>query len=226
MPKPPLPQSRDERARAYLNVLFEINARLNYIPTLEKSDLPLGLAREVCQLQFRHICELITIGCLVIQGDYRRPFHDEYNPQNVFKGLSRLYKGFFPLSAEFQIENGVLVAVEGRQKHNAMTRSDIEQLWSNSGKYLHRLKIHNFFRPEHWAVDNFWPETNVTIERIKFLLNPHVIAMNDPKILVVAGLDGDHGKKPNLMFVNSRPDGKVDLTHFHGRGETPYWRGV
>jgi len=226
MPKPSLPESRDERARAYLNVLFEIDSRLNYVLALESANLPFGLAREICQLQFRHVCELVAIGCLVIQGDYKslRIFHDEYNPQTVFKGMSRLFQGFFPQSAEMvknEKEEIIEIVVGSRTK--AITRSELEQLWNKSGNYLHRLKIHNFFKSEHWSSADIWPEVRNTVARIRSLLNPHVISMHSPKLLVVAGLDGDRGK-PNLMFVAYRLDGAVDISHFHGRGETPFWR--
>ena len=70
MAKPSLPISKEEKAGAYLNVLSEINARLRFIKTIRLSTLPYRIVRELCHLQLRHICELVAIGCLVVQGDY------------------------------------------------------------------------------------------------------------------------------------------------------------
>jgi hypothetical protein len=110
MAKPSLPTSKDERARAYLQVLFEVNARSEFLKSLKSSNLPYGISREVCHLQLRHICELVAIGCLVVQGDYTSSadLSGEYNPQKVFRGLEKLYAGFFPQAASITTVNGNL----------------------------------------------------------------------------------------------------------------------
>jgi len=99
----------------------------------------------------------------------------------------------------------------------------MEALWHKTGAFLHRLRISNFFQPSQWAEDDIWPEIDSYVAKIEALLNPHIIAMHSPKILVAAGLYGDNGK-PNLTFVRYGDDLQAHLSHFHGRGETPYWR--
>jgi len=223
MLKSSLPTSRDDRARAYLNVLFEINARLGLIKSLKLLNLPDGLAREVCYLQLRHICELMAIGCLVIQGDYKssRSLTGEYNPQRMFRSLGRLYPRFFPQSVTITREADI-IDIRGRLNPEAITREELEHLWSTTGNYLHRLKINNFFRPENWAARDIWTEIESYVAKFEALLNPHAIEMHNPNILVFASLDGDGGK-PGLTFVEYGAE-KADLIHYHGRGETLYWR--
>jgi hypothetical protein len=224
MAKPSLPTSKDERARAYLQVLFEVNARLEFLKSLKSSNLPYGISREVCHLQLRHICELVAIGCLVVQGDYTSSaeLSGEYNPQKVFRGLEKLYAGFFPQAASITTVNGNL-DIHANANPAAMTRKEMETLWGKTGNYLHRLKIKNFFREEEAAESNFWPELDTYVMKLEALLNPHIIPMHNPKVLVIAGLDGDNGK-PNLSFVEYRINNEAHLHHFHGRGEPPYWR--
>jgi hypothetical protein len=112
MTKPSLPTSKEDRARAYLQVLFEISARLQFIKSMESANLPYGISREVCHLQLPHICELVAIGCLIVQGDYTSSpdLSGEYNPQKVFRGLEK-YDGFFPQSASITLNNYRLTPV-------------------------------------------------------------------------------------------------------------------
>src|SRR5271170_1860695 len=135
-----LPASQDERSRAYLNVLFEINARMKFIPSVKLANLPNGIARELCHLQLRHICELVAIGCLVIQADYSAA-RGEYDPKKVFRALNR-YPRFFPSPAILERdEGGYLTNIEFAPNPLAMTRSELESLWVKTGTYLHRLTI-------------------------------------------------------------------------------------
>lgn len=101
-----------------------------------------------------------------------------------------------------------------------MTRKEMETLWGKTGNYMHRLKIKNFFTAD--ATPDIWPEIDGYVAKLEALLNPHAIAMHNPKTLVVAELDGDNGR-PKLSFVEYTNNG-VQLHQFNGRGETPYWR--
>jgi hypothetical protein len=222
MAKPSLPTSKEDRAKAYLQVLFEINSRLSLIKLMKSSDWPYGIAREVCHLQLRHICELVAIGCLVVQGDYTSSpeLTGEYSPTKVFRSMEKLYEGFFPQAASITTENEN-VKIDCSAKPSAMTRKEMETLWGKTGNYMHRLKIKNFFKVEEHS--NIWPEIDGYVAKFLALLNPHAVPMHTPKVLVVAGLDGDNGQ-PNLSFLEYQADGGMHVHHFKGEGETPYWR--
>jgi hypothetical protein len=226
MAKAALPTSKDDRARAYLYVLFEIKERLRLIKTMRLSTLPYGIVRELCQLQLRHVCELVAIGCLVIQGDYTSSagLTDEYNPAKIFRSLDGKYEGCFPQAAIIsQVNNAWNITVN--TKPDAMTRTELEKLWSMTGNYAHRLKIKNFFRVEDENDAKFWPSIENYIAKIETLLNPHVVPMHNPKILVVAGLDGDCGN-PNLSFFEYLPGNQLAVRQFNQRGESPFWRAL
>jgi hypothetical protein len=173
MINPSLPTSKEDRARTYLQVLFEINARLQFIKSMESATVPYGISREVCHLQLRHICELVAIGCLVVQGDYTSSpdFSGEYNPQKVFRSLEK-YDGFFPQFASITIKDGNLDIQIYKNSAAAMTRKEMETLWGKTGNYLHRLKIKNFFKVEEAANSNYWPEIAAYILKCDGLLNP------------------------------------------------------
>jgi hypothetical protein len=228
MAKAALPTSQDDRARAYLHVLFEIKERLVLIKTMRLSTLPYGIVRELCQLQLRHICELVAIGCLVIQGDYTSSaaLTDDYHPDKIFRILGNKYEGFFPQATTITIVSSV-TTVAANTKPDAMTRAEMEKLWHRTGNYLHRLQIGKFFKADDHKDANFWPDINTYVSKIELLLNPHIVPMynQETKVLVVAGLDGDMGN-PNLLFLYYQPDGNFIVRHFNQKGETPFWRAL
>lgn len=225
MAKPPMPVSKEDKAAAYLNVLSEIIARLGLIKTMKLSTLHYGIVRELCHLQLRHICELVAIGCLVVQGDYTSSaeFTDEYNPSKIFRALHKKYDGFFPQPATISKENGGW-HIAANTRPNAMSRSEMETLWSMTGNYLHRLKLKAFFRAEDAIDANFWPSIDDYVFKMETLLNPHVIPMHRPKTLVVAGLEDNNGK-PYLSFLEYLEDGTMHAHQFNVQGATPFWHG-
>ena len=174
MPKPSFPTEIDDPANAYLNILFEVNARLNFMNSIQDLNLPDGILREMCQLNLRHICELTAIGCVVLQGDYRsfRSFREADNPRHIFLGLSKIHTGFFSMPATITKNDDPLgVLIEGHGDTNAMTRSELELLWSKTGNFLHRLTATSFFRPEDRSDEDMWPDYRLIIKRLRLLLD-------------------------------------------------------
>jgi len=224
VPKPPMPISKEEKATAYLNVMSEINSRIRLIKSVRLSTLPYGMVRELCHLQLRHVCELIAIGCLIVQGDYTSSsvFSDEYNPSKIFRALEKLYEGFFPQPVSITTENNN-IHYHANAKLSAITRKEIETLWGITGNYLHRLQIRKFLRADDVQDINFWPSIDEYVRKIETLLNPHGVPMHNPKMLVIAGLENSEGK-PYLTLIDYFPNNQVSVQHFDIRGETPFWR--
>ena len=89
---------KEEKAAAYaLGVLSEINAEAASGKISETIDIAIWNSPRNCAIfQLRHICELIAIGCLIIQGDYASS-SDDYSPsKNLSRPLKNHMKDFFP----------------------------------------------------------------------------------------------------------------------------------
>lgn len=224
MAKPSLPTTTDDRARAYLGVLFEIAARLRFLQSLKGSTSPYGISREICYLQLRHICELVAIGCIVIQGDYisHKTLKGEYNPQAIFKSMDKLYEGSFPQPYLMTTAAHGGHIYQFNHTPNAMTRQEMEILWGKTGNYLHRLKIEHFFRPEQQTDSNIWAEIDPYIDKLKTLLSRHGVPMHKPKIMVLGELHIDGGN-PTITFLEYKGQ-SMEVHQFTGQGETAYWR--
>jgi hypothetical protein len=141
--KPQMPTSKEEKATAYLNVLSEINARLRLIKSVKPSTLPYGIVRELCHLQLRHICELITIGCLIVQGDYASS-SDDYSHSKIFRAIDKLYEGFFPQPVSITTYNNN-THYHANAKILAITRKEIETIWGSPEIIFIDYRLGSFF---------------------------------------------------------------------------------
>ncbi len=214
MAKPSFPKSKNERAYAHLQVLFEINARLQIIESVKQINAPFGIAREICYLQLRHICELVAIGSVIVQGDYTSSpdFTGEYAPSKVFKSLDKHYPGSFPQTLVIEKgENGI--QFKCNVSRNEMTRKEMEELWGRTGNFLHRLKLKNFFREETEL--NIWPEIDQHTAKLKALLNPMLLRCTNRKSWFVPAYTEMEGTQ-TWHFWNTRQTALWKCTNSKG----------
>src|SRR3954447_4371271 len=93
---------QQEAMNLYLTLMEELKIRLNCIAMAAAgaTGLPHSIAREICFLQLRMICEVIGFGCLVAHGDIEatkvRRFQDKYHPGEIMTGLEKLHPDFYP----------------------------------------------------------------------------------------------------------------------------------
>jgi len=215
-----LPQSKEERAAAYLRVLFEIDARVHAIKVTMTSDWPAGMSREICQLQLRHICELVAIGCAVIQGEYQCFSIGEWKPKNIFRALSAKYEGFFPQSAVIT-KAATGTDIRCNVVPGCVTRSEIEAIWERTGNVLHRLSVKSYFREDE--AGNKLADVEESVVKIKTLLDSRAIPMHGSKILVVAGLGFNNGR-PGISYYEYNDNQTMSVAHFDLKGPSDYWK--
>src|SRR5438477_13054130 len=95
--------SRQDIARAYCALMQEARMRIdlmNHISRGEANIHPM-FAREICYLQFRFLCEMIAVGCLVACGDVptAQALKKTYHPHAIIAKLERLNPDFYPQPA-------------------------------------------------------------------------------------------------------------------------------
>jgi hypothetical protein len=141
-------------------------------------------------LEFRHITELVAIGCLLAHGDFAayKAFEKEYSPVDVFKRLDGIWPHFFPQPTTAEMKDGHYF-VEVNSKPNAMTRKEVESLWSRSGDKLHRLSISKFFKKRLPVTPkDAVAEMRTITKRVVDLLDTHCITLDAPKRLLLVSL--------------------------------------
>lgn len=222
--KPALPKLPNEKAEAYLKAMLEVKARFKIIANMRTSDWPANLRVEDCYLQLRHICDLVTVGALVIQGDYDGPLGDNYQPGLIFKKLEAKYGIGFPQAATIS-KRERQISVTVNSVPNAMTKEALLKLWSKSGDKLHRLKISKFFKAYDEDVLNSVTEINDHVMKLKALLNVHCLPIHTPRTLVLVALNSD-GVRPSMAFLPLEADRKMNVHTFSVKGATNFFHDL
>lgn len=218
MAKVSYPKTRQERARLYILCMLEIKERLTAVNFLLASPMPSLFKQETCYLQFRHICEVIAIGCLAAQGDFKtqRAFTEEYSPPRIFNALRELYPHFFPQPCDIRSEKGQH-HLSANQKAGAYGEAEVTSLWSRSGDHLHRASVKKYLSR------SFGPQ--VLLEDIQThyaglirLLESHVISITSgsQKTLFQVNLeDGSGGMEAHYLNINVE-DSTMTVETFRG----------
>ena len=166
---------------------------------------------EVCYLQFRYICELIAIGCLIAQGDYetQRGFRVEYSPPKIFTALKGLYPHFFPQPMTIISQPGAH-HLEANNKPDAYGELHVTRLWQASGDHLHRASLTAYLKktfappPDTASIDKH-------VNGLVRLLESHLIPVwQEPdhrRLLQVNLEDGDGNIEAHWMDFDDATGG-------------------
>jgi hypothetical protein len=209
------PQAIHERANLYLHCMMEIKERLAVVRHMEESKLRRLFINEICSVQFRHICELIAIGCLAAQGDFKtqRAFREAYSPLGIFDALRKLYPGFFPQPTLRSYSNGEH-RLTANKRPVIYAEQQVRALWSKSGVDLHRASVDKYLRR---AFAHMRPLSDIAkhYHGLQALLESHAIPIHSDgdKVLLDVCLDDGGGRVvanfltiddlANTMFVES-----------------------
>jgi hypothetical protein len=96
----------DERQilRLYCGLMEEAKIRIGTINYTYRNDakLPPMMVRESCYLQFRFLCEIIALGCLIAHSDVKEAHavKDRYEPHKIMRKLEKLNPYFYPQPVE------------------------------------------------------------------------------------------------------------------------------
>jgi hypothetical protein len=147
MAKPSYPKTNEEKAKLYLHCMAEVKERLKVIQAALALPLEPLFVNEICYLQFRHICEVVAIGCLAAQGDFetQRAFTEEYSVAKIFNALRKFYPDFFPECAERMSTPGSH-HIERNHKADAYGEKAVLDLWNISGDHLHRASVNKYLK--------------------------------------------------------------------------------
>lgn len=196
------PKTIEERAKLYLHCMVEIKERLRLVQAALAATTGDLFKKEICSLQFRHICELIAIACLAAQGDFKtqRAFREEYSPAKIFNALREIFPAFFPKPSTITYTPGQ----GGNPAHHHMdfiadkpgaySEADVVSLWNKSGSDLHRASVKKYLKATFGPPPSLEPVVR-HLHGLADLLNTHVIPIGSPDSDVLLdvrmGVDGE-----------------------------------
>lgn len=184
----------------YADVMEEVKTRLQWVEDAlnGRNGFHGQLIREVCYLQFRLICELIALGCLVAHGDVtaKTKLEDEYAADKITTLLFKLHPTFFPIPHNF-------VSVGPGNHHFAevtepyLTRDQLKALYVKTGDILHKGKLKKWIANRSPGLNDY-AEIDAWRRKIIRLLAIHRLPMID-------------GNRQVMCFLTDSVTGKVSV---------------
>ena len=176
-----------------------------------KAQYPPPMVREICYLQFRLICEIIALGCLVAHGDIpeAQAMKKIYEPGKILKLLEELNPHFYPQPIEIAKASDGSKQIR-RLDANHLTKEELPILWGRTGDVLHRspmVKMLKQMKPS----DADFADIFEWSAKLTGLLNCHWITLlENKKGMVVSLSEEDTNGAAATVFDFSPEDGTVD----------------
>lgn len=168
---------------------------------------------ELCFLEFRMICELIALGCLVAHGDIKETRtkklqNDTYNAHEIVRALDSLHPNFYPRHNLETIRDGKPIFVMRRANEEYLTKEDLKKLYALCGDILHIGSLKKLLNPDKR------PKTQADVvkwlDKITNLLNHHKMLL-----VTTVPLAGKQEPTPLEIWIdmhsekNQRPIGYI-----------------
>ena len=194
---------KNQGLQLYANLMDEARVRLHAVrDAIEIRDTwAPRLLREFCWLQLRMLCEEIAIGCLIAHGDIKnKSALKSWNLPDIMKKLESLNAESFPRGVRFETNSlGVHIADYNLPQ---LSKKELIILWQKSGNFLHRGSAKSLFlEPEKGPVVDL-DEILMWGQKIKNLLEQHIITSADQKRHILAALSADEfGGRSSVWFA-------------------------
>ncbi len=164
----------------YAAIMGEIKLRITVVQkiALNNDRYPSLIIKEQCYLQFRLICELISIACLVAHGDIeeisKSKLQSAYAADYIANQLQKLHKDFYPKPFLRTEKDGIAHFVPLAAPH--LDKDKLVALTHECGRVLHRGSIKKLLGKNNPIQINY-PEIQSKLQEICYLLDIHHIRL-------------------------------------------------
>lgn len=174
-----------EPIKLYCSLMEEVKVRFEIInKTYQNPEhFPPMIVREICYLQFRFICEIISLACLVAHGDIpeTQALKDTYEPGKIIKQLEKLKPYFYPQPMELVRDEELKQAIfKGRPEINHLSQQELPTLWGRAGDVLHRSPMVKMLSLQNLTPNDFTDIFDWSA-KLTGLLNTHWITLKENK---------------------------------------------
>jgi hypothetical protein len=164
----------------YATLMEEIKRRYSIIDKVLIGPFTMDprTAEEFCLLHLRMICELIAIGCLVVNGDIKETRSGKitglYQADAIIKALGHLHPDFYPRPGKEFVYSDGKVEILGVET-GFLTKSELVRLYHKCGEVLHIGSLKRL--PVNWNRTVDLQAIRVWCTKIITLLNHHRITL-------------------------------------------------
>jgi hypothetical protein len=180
MPSRQLTSRETQIVALYSALMEEVKIRIATINTLVggKTGLLGPVVQESCYLQFRFLCELVALSCLVAHEDINatqaNKFRKEYSADKILKQLEELHPDYYPFPSTLTTKPGaseIFLHKEG----NFLKKTELIDLYVKCGDRLHRGSLKKLLSPKTPVQVNFY-EMAAVGQKFENLLSTHTIS--------------------------------------------------
>jgi hypothetical protein len=196
----------------YANIMTEIKLRIDAINagTLNKLPILPPFVKEFCFLQFRMICELMALGCLVSHGDIsatKNPkFQKAWEADKIIDLLEALHPDFFPFPV-VQGRDGDHHHTINPRVQNPMPKEEFIKLYHKCGETLHRGSVQKLLS-QKTPVQIHYPDITAVAQKLVDLLSVHTVRMLGGKMFFLCVLyNVADNMNVQVAIAETMPDG-------------------
>lgn len=206
--------SREEAIKRYLILINEVALRIDLVVKACDGDLNLTppFAREYAYLQYRRICELVALGCLLLHGDLpeaqTKKARRQWNAEKIMKLLQAKHPHAFPQSARM-IKEGKVWNIKGNYNPEALTWEEFEKLYAECNYVLHRGSIRSVEQTSTFDEATYRKVVNWE-RKLVALLNTHIVAAANGRQCYFVSLRTPEGG-PLCQFLTFTESGEVHV---------------
>jgi hypothetical protein len=209
----PLPTSQETQTIAlYSAIMEEMKLRTATINTLVggKTGLFGPLVQETCYLQFRFMCELIALGCLVAHKDIdatqTNKFQKEYSADKILKQLEELHPDYYPFPSTITVKPSGVAEIFIHKSGNFLTKVELIDLYGKCGDHLHRGSLKKLLSSKTPTQVNFH-EMVAIAQKFENLLSVHTIARlgGNPLVCILRTIETDGRVQVSILGPGPPP---------------------
>jgi hypothetical protein len=196
-------KSQTQAMILYAGIMEEVKVRLGWIEDAVNGRNGLGgqLVREVCFLQFRLICELVSLGCLVAHGDVtsNTKLVNEFAADKICTELEKLHPDFYPKPHE-QIRHAPGRFHLADVTEPFLTRADLKALYVKTGGILHKGKLKGLLQTKSPVLKDF-NDIREWRNKIVRLLSIHRLPLSDGDSHILCVMVDNATKNVDVKFA-------------------------
>lgn len=148
------------------------------------------IARDYLAIQLRMLCEVISLGCLVMHGDIKetdtRKLRKAYQADTIMKALETLHPRFYPLPITPTVQNGKLTKIRDAEI-DYLKKEQLIALYRRCSRLLHRGTVDRLPNWREFAQDpceDLFEQSQMLVNLLSF----HSLVMKGDERAMVCNL--------------------------------------
>ena len=178
--------SAQTAATRYLALMHEFVERSDLVSAAISGKFALSFPylREFTYLQFRYMCEIMAVGCLIlnknIAGLQSQAGNREWNAGKIMRLLHQHHTYAFPQCAQRETSKSGAELINANCNPNSLTYAEFNMLYAECGEVLHRGSTRSIEQSQKFTSET---KQQITVWQSKLidLMNIHIVGRTNER---------------------------------------------